>query len=616
MASRYGGITGSEKISEDFQNINTAFENVQADVDAKSEVVNTHIADKAVHVTQADHDKLNNIEDGAQVNQNAFSRVNGMDAETPADEFTIVGDVGIDVTQNPNDKSIHLTVTGESAPGPHAATHLTGGSDPIPVATETTSGLMPPESFHAISTNTAAISEVTAQLGEKANKRWFDVIDYGADPTGQVDSASAIQSAINVANSTGGGVVYIPTGEYKISTVLTNKENVSLLGDGPGKTVIIADNCDGIKSEVHGISISNFTLKPIGNSYTGLSLSGDYLRVDNISFFPQTNGTDYFEKSIHCFRLWYSTFSRIIIQNGTLGTHRLGYGFYIDYSVNNDIEASQILATNYCVYFSNSRHPVSNYYSEGWTISQNIFIVSNYGVYISAGTWFDVSDNIIDLIFSKGVYFGLTGGSGSISGNWIAPHSTADTTFNAIHIATGDRINIRGNQVTGTSGSDVILVQSTSNVISSNTTYRGSVGIHTTGNYNSINGNTGNLHSEYAIKSEGTYDKIFGNTPGNSGFFRNSNTTKTDFDVYRTSIIISLTGGASQNINIPIPANTFPSKPVIGLLQSTGTTTIIGSYLYDDAGTTATNAVFKVVPVGAANLPSGNVRFSVLLTIT
>lgn len=109
-----------------------------------------HISDNTVHVTQADHEKINGIESGAQVNQNAFSRVNGMNAGSPTDGFTIIGDVGIDVTQNPNDKTIHLTVTGKSAPGPHASTHLTGGSDPIPVATETTSGLMSPSSIKTI----------------------------------------------------------------------------------------------------------------------------------------------------------------------------------------------------------------------------------------------------------------------------------------------------------------------------------------------------------------------------------------------------------------------------------------------------------------------------------
>lgn len=215
MPSRYGGITGTEQIANDYENINIAFENVEADVDAKAATVNTHIANNTIHVTQADHDKLNGIEAGAEVNQNAFSRVNGMDSESPTDEFTIVGDVGIDVTQNPNDKSIHLTVTGESAPGPHAATHLTGGSDPIPYATPTTSGLMPPESFQAIEDNADAIADVTAQLAEKANQTDLESgLSLKADKT-YVDSElseKADQSYVNtqLANIVGGS----PKGAY------------------------------------------------------------------------------------------------------------------------------------------------------------------------------------------------------------------------------------------------------------------------------------------------------------------------------------------------------------------------------------------------------------------
>lgn len=89
-------------------------------------------------------EKLDTIQTGAEVNQNAFAQVNGVVAKNKSDQFRIVGDVGIQVTENTLDNSIHLTVTGESAPGNHASTHLTGGSDPIPVATETTSGLLGP----------------------------------------------------------------------------------------------------------------------------------------------------------------------------------------------------------------------------------------------------------------------------------------------------------------------------------------------------------------------------------------------------------------------------------------------------------------------------------------
>jgi hypothetical protein len=70
----------------------------------------------------------------------------------------------------------------------------------------------------------------------------FNVLDYGADPTGVSDSAAAIQAAINaaavaVAGSTG-AVVYLPTGTYLIGTTITLPNRVGLQGaNGRGTTI-------------------------------------------------------------------------------------------------------------------------------------------------------------------------------------------------------------------------------------------------------------------------------------------------------------------------------------------------------------------------------------------
>lgn len=67
--------------------------------------------------------------------------------------------------------------------------------------------------------------------------------DYGADPTGEQDSTAAIQKAIDEAAGRGGGVVYLPEGTYRIAppeearqTLLIPHGNITLRGDGPGKT--------------------------------------------------------------------------------------------------------------------------------------------------------------------------------------------------------------------------------------------------------------------------------------------------------------------------------------------------------------------------------------------
>jgi hypothetical protein len=74
------------------------------------------------------------------------------------------------------------------------------------------------------------------------NGAQFNVLDYGADPTGVADSAAAIQAAITAASVSVGGstgtVVYFPTGTYKISQRITLPNRVGLQGaNGRGVTI-------------------------------------------------------------------------------------------------------------------------------------------------------------------------------------------------------------------------------------------------------------------------------------------------------------------------------------------------------------------------------------------
>jgi len=70
---------------------------------------------------------------------------------------------------------------------------------------------------------------------------WYNVVSYGADPTGSSDSTSAIISAKAAAHAAGGGDVYFPAGSYMISSTLTISENnITLIGDGPRSSYIFA----------------------------------------------------------------------------------------------------------------------------------------------------------------------------------------------------------------------------------------------------------------------------------------------------------------------------------------------------------------------------------------
>lgn len=94
-------------------------------------------------MSAGDKQKLNAIQTGAEVNQNAFSQVNDVVASDPSDVVTFVGGTGITVTTNPSTKQVTVTATGDATPGAHASSHITGGSDVIPNAvTDGASGLM------------------------------------------------------------------------------------------------------------------------------------------------------------------------------------------------------------------------------------------------------------------------------------------------------------------------------------------------------------------------------------------------------------------------------------------------------------------------------------------
>jgi len=230
VANKYCNLIGTKKISEDFGNINIGFDKVQQDMEGNKSVadshiadktihvtqgdkdnwnskapgstltdfnahknngdihvtkakkdewdskapgntkteLDTHVADKVVHVTQDDHDKLGSIEEGAEVNQLAFSiiKVSGqgdITAKLKTDILRIAGGTGITITTDPNTGEVKVTATGDATPGPHAETHLPGGTDVIPFANETVGGLMSEQ-------DKKDIGELKTQQGQTATK--------------------------------------------------------------------------------------------------------------------------------------------------------------------------------------------------------------------------------------------------------------------------------------------------------------------------------------------------------------------------------------------------------------------------------------------------------------
>lgn len=90
---------------------------------------------------------------------------------------------------------------------------------------------------------------------------------YLALGDGLNDDTSAIQAAIDAASTAGGGIVWIPFGTYRLTTTLTLKNGVSIIGAGPksakfsietaGTALVIADDLGVYRpNSVEGISFT------------------------------------------------------------------------------------------------------------------------------------------------------------------------------------------------------------------------------------------------------------------------------------------------------------------------------------------------------------------------
>jgi hypothetical protein len=62
---------------------------------------------------------------------------------------------------------------------------------------------------------------------------------FGAVGNGIADDTSAINSALSYVNGLGGGSIFFPAGEYKITSVLTLYSNISIYGEGISASIIV-----------------------------------------------------------------------------------------------------------------------------------------------------------------------------------------------------------------------------------------------------------------------------------------------------------------------------------------------------------------------------------------
>lgn len=92
----------------------------------------------------------------------------------------------------------------------------------------------------------------------------YNVMNYNAQGNGTTDDTNAIKNTINAASNAGGGVVYLPSGTYKITSTLSLPEKVIMKGAGSSVTTITANGVDNAVTsnayQTGGVGIANIKI--------------------------------------------------------------------------------------------------------------------------------------------------------------------------------------------------------------------------------------------------------------------------------------------------------------------------------------------------------------------
>lgn len=117
----------------------------------------------------------------------------------------------------------------------------------------------------------------TTSTSSMANMGWYNVVDYGADPTGVSDSTSAIQAALTAG---AGKVVYFPPGVYKVSSTLTPQASTHIMGAGSTPSSSVASSTKilftSTNTPLFNVNVDKVIIENMQLSQSGTAVSGNY----------------------------------------------------------------------------------------------------------------------------------------------------------------------------------------------------------------------------------------------------------------------------------------------------------------------------------------------------
>jgi hypothetical protein len=161
-------------------------------------------------MSAADKAKLDGIAAGAEVNQNAFTNVKvgttTISADSKTDTLELVAGTGITLTPDSTNDKVTISVSGSVAPSAHAATHKTGGSDPLSpadIGAETPAGAQAKVDSHA--NKTLGAHKASAITIDDVNNHFSSTNVEGALEElfqSGVDGKAKLETAIIAKNGT------------------------------------------------------------------------------------------------------------------------------------------------------------------------------------------------------------------------------------------------------------------------------------------------------------------------------------------------------------------------------------------------------------------------------
>ena len=204
----------------------------------------------------------------------------------------------------------------------------------------------------------------------------FNVKDYGASGDGKADDSEAVQKALSSAEANGGGIIYLPAGEYNITSLteaLNIPDKVIIAGDGKDNTVINTDkriyfykNYGGITN----ISLKSDTKRPDNDTerYIGGYVGGIlYANGNDMNFFAKNVDVNVADGSAF---VSYSA-NNIVIEDCKFNVTHMGP--YIGTSNSRKFKTRFI--NNYV---RNTQRPLMMFGDYSW-ISNNKFVGENAG---------------------------------------------------------------------------------------------------------------------------------------------------------------------------------------------------------------------------------------------